>query len=224
MFKKIIYSRKKIDLFGYQIIFIKKKDRGGSAINKNTKESIDKVVNKKTYIGFKKKVPFYQSIIDLSRSNLTGKAVLDASCGTGVLCEEISSMFSPNPFCAYDFSKSCVNVTKSLSIPNLYCSVHSLYEPINKLYDVIFCSETLEHLLYPQVALQNILNALVCGGVAVITVPNGKLDTYEQHIHFWSIDSWRLFLSDSIDESDFIVESGFFHEYQMHLYARIIRK
>lgn len=224
MFKKIIYSRNKLDLFGYQIIFIKKKDRGFSAINRNTKESINKAVNKNTYYGFKKKVSFYKSIISLTQLNLSNKAVLDVSCGTGVLCEVISSMFTPIPFCAYDFSESCIEVTKSLLIPNLNCAVHSIYEPIDDRYDVVFCIETLEHLLYPKIALNNILEALGKNGMAIITVPNGKLDTYEQHIHFWSIDSWRLFLSESINESDYFVESGFFYEHQMHLYAKIVRR
>lgn len=224
MDKKIIYSRNKLDLFGYQIIFIKKNNRGFSAINRNTKESIDKAVNKNTYFGFKKKVPFYKSIISLTQLNLSDRAVLDVSCGTGVLCEVISRMFTPNPFCAYDFSESCIEVTKSLLIPHLKCSVHNLYEPIDDRYNVVFCVETLEHLLYPQIALNNILEALAENGMAIITVPNGKLDTYEQHIHFWSIDSWRLFLSESINQSEFYVESDYFHEHQMHLYAKIVRK
>lgn len=224
MFKKILYSRKKLDLFGYQIIFIHKRSRGLSAINRNSKESIDKAVNKNTYYGFKKKMPFYRSIIRLTGIDITGKSVLDISCGTGVLCEELSASFNPNPFYAYDFSESCVNVTKSLMIPNLQCIVHNIYEPIGEKFDIIYCIETIEHLLYPQFAIKNILDALKKDGIAIITVPNGKLDTYEQHIHFWSIDSWRLFLSELINESDFLVESGFFYEYQMHLYARIVKK
>lgn len=223
MFKRILYSRQKLDLFGYQIVFIKKKNRGFSAINRNSKESINKAVNKNTYYGFKRKVPFYKSIIGLTGIDLTGKGVLDVSCGTGVLCEEISASYKPHPFYACDFSESCVNVTKSLMIPNLLCSVHDIYDPIDRKFDVVYCIETIEHLLYPQIAVKNILDALNRNGVAIITVPNGKLDTYEQHIHFWSIDSWKLFLSSSIDESVFTIETGFFHEHQMHLYARIVR-
>ena len=213
-----------MDLLGFQIIFIKKSNRGFSAVDRNSKESIDKAVNKRTYYGFKKKKPFYKSIIQLTGVDLSGKSVLDISCGTGVLCEEISYIFTPNQFFACDFSESCIKVIKSLRIPNLHCQVHNIYDPIENNYDVIYCIETIEHLLYPKDAINNILNALNKKGVAIITVPNGKLDTYEQHIHFWSIDSWKLFLDDFIDESAFSVEVGFFYEYQMHLYAKITKK
>ena len=224
MIKKIIYSRQKIDLFGYQIIFINKARRGFSAIHRNSKESIDRAVSRNTYYGFKRKAPFYKSIIGLTRTTLSGKSVVDMSCGTGVLCEEISASYKPSLFYAYDFSDSCVNLTRNLSIPNLKCFVHNLYDPVDIKFDIIFCVETIEHLLHPQIAIKNILNILNRDGIAIITVPNGKLDTCEQHIHFWSIDSWKLFLSDTIDESRYTIESGFFHEHQMHLYAKITRR
>ena len=33
-------------------------------------------------------------------------------------------------------------------------------------------------------------------GVLILTVPNGKIDTFMGHINFWSPESWAIFLKE----------------------------
>ena len=51
---------------------------------------------------------------------------------------------------------------------------------------------TLEHLLDPHKALNNLLNASLKN--CVLTVPDGRIDNYQGHIIFWSEESFESFL------------------------------
>jgi 2-polyprenyl-3-methyl-5-hydroxy-6-metoxy-1,4-benzoquinol methylase len=215
-----------VNKLGYNVLIINKKKHGFSAIDVNAKQAIDVSMKRKSeFVEFEDRRDFYEATANLvALENLEGKAVLDVSCGVGVLCDVLSKKCNPSIFNAYDFSDSCVEVTQKRNIPKLVCKVHDLYNPIETKFDTIFCTETLEHLLYPNIALQNILSALNPKGIAIVTIPNGKLDVYEGHINFWSIDSFGIFLNEHIDTQLFDVEFGFFYQYQKHLFAKISKK
>lgn len=59
---------------------------------------------------------------------------------------------------------------------------------------MLFCTEVLEHLLFPDKALKNILKMIANNGTLLVTVPNGRTDTYKGHINFWSPESWKVFI------------------------------
>ena len=75
-------------------------------------------------------------------------------------------------------------------------------------FDIVFCTEVLEHLLYPHIALQNIIHLSQDSGVIMITVPNGRIDTFEGHINFWSPESWKVFIESNISDQEFEVKVG----------------
>ena len=85
---------------------------------------------------------------------------------------------------------------------------------------MIFCIEVLEHLLHPDIALRNIVNMLSGSGVALITVPNGRIDTFDGHINFWSPESWEVFLKQIC--SGYTIKTGLIEDGQNN-YAVIIR-
>src|SRR5262249_22983755 len=72
--------------------------------------------------------------------------------------------------------------------------------------DVVFCIEVLEHLTHPDKALRRLLTMLNTRGVAILTVPNGRLDTFEGHINFWSPESWEVFIREVCNGC--VVETG----------------
>ena len=78
--------------------------------------------------------------------------------------------------------------------PNFRFFQHNIYKPLPGKYDVILCTEVLEHLEYPWRGLQTLMSAARPGGRVVITVPNGRLDRSNEHINFWSSESWRAFI------------------------------
>jgi hypothetical protein len=57
----------------------------------------------------------------------------------------------------------------------------------------------LEHLLYPGKALLNLVSAIKPGGGLLITVPDGRKDTYSGHINFWSPESWQIFIQEGTE-------------------------
>jgi 2-polyprenyl-3-methyl-5-hydroxy-6-metoxy-1,4-benzoquinol methylase len=93
----------------------------------------------------------------------------------------------------YDFSGEAIQAS-TIKFPEIRFVRHDIYNPIDSKFDVIFCTEVLEHLLSPDVALTNLKTALNAGGILIITVPNGRLDTLNEHINFWSPESWREYL------------------------------
>jgi 2-polyprenyl-3-methyl-5-hydroxy-6-metoxy-1,4-benzoquinol methylase len=54
--------------------------------------------------------------------------------------------------------------------------------------------DTLEHLEEPEKVVNNLLDALTPTGFLCIVVPNGRYDTFEGHIHYWSPESLILFM------------------------------
>ena len=35
------------------------------------------------------------------------------------------------------------------------------------------------------------------GGILLVTVPNGRIDTFAGHINFWSPESWDIFVAEN---------------------------
>ena len=140
---------------------------------------------------------FYRNIIHLVKKNglnLNYKSVLDVGCGIGFLLNEIQRSFKPKKLTGFDFSNKAILASqKKFSAMNF--RVHNIYKRIPQKYDCIFCTEVLEHLVNPEMALKNLLQGLKRGGFIVLTVPNGRLDTINEHINFWSPESWKSFLS-----------------------------
>ena len=76
---------------------------------------------------------------------------------------------------------------------------HDIYNNLNLHFDLLVCMETLEHLNYPERALGNLLNA---SNVVILTVPDGRKDSFRGHINFWSMESWKIFIKNFANEED----------------------
>jgi 2-polyprenyl-3-methyl-5-hydroxy-6-metoxy-1,4-benzoquinol methylase len=76
--------------------------------------------------------------------------------------------------------------------------VHDIYDSLNNPYDIIICTEVLEHLEYPEESLKNMLLSLNNGGKLIISVPDGRKDTFFGHINFWSPESFKIFVGETI--------------------------
>jgi len=57
--------------------------------------------------------------------------------------------------------------------------------------------EVLEHILHPVTAFRNLLEIVMAKGILLITVPNGRYETFSGHINFWSPESWDVFISEN---------------------------
>lgn len=143
------------------------------------------------------RMEFYKEVTGLLRAeNVTvdGKSVLDVGCGVGYLLGEIGKVFNPSAMSGTDFSGEAMIASRK-KFPGITFFQHDICHPFADKYDVIICTEVLEHLEKPWQGLKNLCDALNAGGGLVLTVPEGRRDYSNEHINFWSPESWKAFLS-----------------------------
>jgi len=166
----------------------------------------------------RERLAFFHEILAKYREVSNGtihNSIADAGCGSGYLLRILANTVPHAKLVGYDTYDKGLTLAKSLS-PTAEFFNKSI-EEIDEKYDVIFCTEVLEHLLNPQEALQYLLDNITTGGGLFLTVPNGRYDhqeagnlredgtAYWGHVHFWSPESWSLFLNDHLSQVSNIV-------------------
>ncbi|MEW6363090.1 MAG: class I SAM-dependent methyltransferase [Acidobacteriota bacterium] len=125
--------------------------------------------------GGRKKIDYLMTAISrLAAPGVEGKLrVLDVGCGNGSISFPLASV--GHQVIGVDIDEASV----------AYCRGHSSFNnasfqcvpdgrlPFKDSFDVVVCSEVLEHLAEPQVLVNDMFNALLRGGLLLITVPNG---------------------------------------------------
>ena len=140
---------------------------------------------------------FYQKIIDycdLHKVNFDKHTVLDAGCSGSSLLQKIYEQHNPNEVVGFDFSKTTLEVSKQINANIKYEKFDLVKDVTDKKFDVVFCTQVLEHILQPEIAFKNLLLMTKPKGQLIITVPNGRVDTYRGHINFWSPESFEYFI------------------------------
>ena len=131
------------------------------------------------------------TFIDFSHPDLS---YLDVGCGTGHLMDAIRRRGMTGTIVGCDYAATASQVVREVC-PGARFEIRDVYKlGITTAYDFITCCETLEHLKYPEQAISNMLAAVKPGGKLFLTVPDGRKDTWEGHIHFWSPESFALLL------------------------------
>ncbi len=142
------------------------------------------------------RLDFYQAVSAQVRAMevaLDDKDVLVVGCGTGHLLSELRAWSRPRSLAGCDFSEEAMKFSRE-KFPGCDFFGHDIYEPLRCQYDAIFCTEVIEHLERPHIGLANLISAIRSGGTLILTVPNGRRDTANEHINFWSPESWTAFL------------------------------
>lgn len=120
-------------------------------------------------------------------------AMADIGCGTGHLLLEASEVLQTKQLLGIEHAESALQIARII-LPKAKLLNANLYElSWEESYDLITCISVLEHLEYPEKALNKMLPGLKENGILLIVVPNGRLDQYTGHIHFWSPESFPLF-------------------------------
>jgi len=152
---------------------------------------------------------FYDEVANLPQSkgiDCNGKHIADVGCGTGHLLLSVRKAYRPLSMTGLDFSETAIEIART-NVPEATFLCHDIYDSSKEhRFDILFCTETLEHLLFPDRALRNLLPLLNRPGIAVITVPDGRKDTFRGHINFWSPESWEVFVREVCQPSE--VETG----------------
>ena len=161
----------------------------------------------KQYVN-EERMAFYNELLDtLNKNEVFNYAtnMLDAGCGTGHFLLTMSKIFPHIQLLGADFSEEGLQVARSV-VPNATFTNDDLMiqntDWSNK-FEIVCCFEVLEHLLNPEGALKNLISYVKPNGYLVLSVPNGRIDTYEGHIQFWSPESWEIFLERNLQGISF---------------------
>ncbi len=126
----------------------------------------------------------YERIADQKRLNFIAQAVaskagqhgkvLDVGCGNGIISIQLGKLgFNVTGIDVSD--KTIETARKNNPFPNVQFRVQSAEQLVasGELFDVIVCSEVLEHLDNPGTLLKTLHQSLKEDGILIVTVPNG---------------------------------------------------
>lgn len=150
---------------------------------------------------------YYSSLISLVKP-LRPESVLDAGCGEGFTMDKISKSGLVKKIEGIEYSKDSIILGKKL-FPNLKFTQGTVYElPYkNNSFDLVICTEVLEHLEDPTKALKEMLR--VSKKYLIISVPNepffmmsnflrgknlSRFGNDEGHINHWNPLSLKNYL------------------------------
>jgi 2-polyprenyl-3-methyl-5-hydroxy-6-metoxy-1,4-benzoquinol methylase len=177
------------------------------SIYRNSKERIDESfyttasVIRQYYS--EERIEFFQRCLQLLTGEgilIENKQIVDVACGMGYQLTLLRK-YGPAGLTGLDFSAVAVEIAKLLC-PGGRFYEFDIYEKYNETFDVVICTQALEHFLYPTIALKNILSMMNPNGCAFLTVPNGRTDTFSDHLNFWSPESWKVFVETNCRDFD----------------------
>lgn len=178
------------------------------------------------------RIAFFEDVIRLCTThgmNLNQGRVADVGTGTGYLLRVVNRAAPDAEIWGFDTFEEMLGLARRLC-PAATFEVGSLFE-IEHSFDVVFCTETLEHMVEPADALLALTRLLTPGGTLVLTVPDGRKDqhapvairedgrSYWGHINFWSPESWELFLRRELDPA-YDIECGLCDSGENHAFIR----
>jgi len=193
-----------IERFGYKVIKKNEPDsqkwtQVANPIQHNSQENMNNFYKKEglltEYIDHGR-IEFYKEVVGLIKEKIKfseNQTVADVGCGTGHLLYHLKEQVKLGKATGFDFSPEAIKIAKEL-FPSFEFHEFDIYTGKDQKFDTVLCTEVLEHLLHPDVALSNLLAMLRPKGSLLITVPNGRLDTFDGHINFWSPESWEVFI------------------------------
>jgi trans-aconitate methyltransferase len=129
-------------------------------------------------------------VVELLAKHARGaKSVLDVGCGQGELLREIEGALPGAKICGADISEqSLVDTRKRAPSYDLFQldaaapDFAQRYAERLGTFHALTCCEVLEHIPAHVDAAANLRSLLAPGGVAVITVPGGKMSRYDEII------------------------------------------
>ena len=153
--------------------------------------------------------------------------IVEVGCGDGSLLSHFYR--SSNNLHGYDISEEAIELAKLKFGDTASFSVGDITKPdllFEKKFDVVLCSEVLEHIENDRLVVKRLYNLLKPGGHLIITVPHLKkywshLDTSDGHVRRYEKDA----LEDTLNDMGFVVYENFDWGYPLfHLYYERILK
>jgi 2-polyprenyl-3-methyl-5-hydroxy-6-metoxy-1,4-benzoquinol methylase len=145
------------------------------------------------------RLAFYEEVASIA-APYAGHSVIDVGCGSGNLLRGLLDRIHEGGgeverVLALDHARSALKRTAEL-VPEAEVRIFDLTRDDlgEERFDLVLCTEVLEHLPKPHAGRDRLSFACAPGGTIVITVPDGALDGWEGHVNFWAEDELRAFL------------------------------
>lgn len=191
------------------------------ALQHNTRRYTERLFSNPDYVAdyiSLERLKFYADVVKLAHNKgveYDDQFIADMGCSTGHLLMHLQSNYKPFYLAGYDFCKAALDIGKR-NTHKISFNNHDLYELVGRNYDVIFCTQTLEHLEWPEIVLDNILSMMAKKSKAVITVPDGDQDGYfgTLHVRKWNEGEWRVFVEKTCGQhdNDFEIDISLFED------------
>jgi 2-polyprenyl-3-methyl-5-hydroxy-6-metoxy-1,4-benzoquinol methylase len=146
------------------------------------------------------RLAFYDEVASIAAPYAQG-SIVDMGCGSGNLLRAVLDRVAANRgsaierVLALDYADSAVRRAADL-VPEAEGRTFDIMSDQldGELFDLVLCTEVLEHLRRPTVARDQLAQACAAGGTILVTVPDGALDSWEGHLNFWNEDELGRFL------------------------------
>lgn len=127
--------------------------------------------------------------------------VLDMGCGLGHLIQRLKQEYPRLQCHGVDISEKAISELRG-KMPGSSWDAADIQKPVELplkgRYDIIICSEVLEHCEAPQEVLANIASLIAPGGWAIVTVPGGsryQIDRDLGHLRHYQLPQVKALLS-----------------------------
>jgi 2-polyprenyl-3-methyl-5-hydroxy-6-metoxy-1,4-benzoquinol methylase len=164
----------------------------------NTREAFEAVYGEQAlreeYLS-PERLEFYGEVASIC-AELAPRRLIDVGCGTGHLLAEVLSRVPEAEAVGVDYAANAIAQLAEVApaARGVHASLFDLHEEPHA-YDLVLCTEVLEHVERPEEALEVLVRLCAPGGHVVATVPDGEQDSYEGHVSFWSEAEFARFLS-----------------------------
>jgi 2-polyprenyl-3-methyl-5-hydroxy-6-metoxy-1,4-benzoquinol methylase len=165
----------------------------------NTRHAYDRVYGSDRLLGEylgPERLGFYEELATIV-ATFAPRSVVDVGCGTGHLLRSILERIAATPERVVGIDHSELGLRRAQELlPGATWLVEDIYDlPLDEQFDLVLCTEVLEHLQDPERAVKALRRLCATGGRVVITVPDGAHDSWEGHVNFWDEDELRAFLT-----------------------------
>lgn len=164
------------------------------------------------------------SILDVkTKSNLESINILDVGCGEGFISRLVKDRIPDNEIVGVEYSIEALEIARKLN-PDITFYQGDIYNLDFKddAFDLVICTEVLEHLQKPEKAIKEIIRVASKG--VIITVPNEpwfclgnllvlknvkRLGNPKDHINHWTAFNFRKFILSAGAEFIFLFGKSF---------------
>ena len=143
------------------------------------------------------RLEFYDEVAERC-ARLTPRRVIDVGCGTGHLLRSLVDRAPVEPQLVVGVDRSRTGIRRARTLlPQATFVVGDLYRLRldAERFDLVLCTEVLEHVREPALAVDALCRLCAPGGRVAVTVPDGAQDSWEGHVNFWDEDEFRAFLA-----------------------------